>query len=79
MTDFEVWLNKSDFKIGDWLKADKNKIVYLKIAKKDETQSCILSLFYCFISTYIYIYIKKNTEEATEMAAKYLHNKRMCF
>ena len=37
---------------------------------------------YMYIYIYIYIYIQKNrrsTEEATEMAAKYLQNKKMCF
>ena len=38
---------------------------------------------YVYICIYIYItYIQKNrrsTEEATEMAAKYLQNKKMCF
>ena len=32
-----------------------------------------------FYFIYIYIYIKSCTEEATEMAAKYLLNKKMCF
>ena len=53
-----------------YFQADKNKVALLKIAKKHETQSRILSLFYfhifIYICIYIYIYIYKiELEKAT--------------
>ena len=39
----------------------------------------VLDFYFIYIYIYIYIYKKSCTEEATEMAAKYLLNKKMCF
>ena len=32
-----------------------------------------------YIYIYVYIYRERETEEATEIAAKYLLNKKLCF
>ena len=56
--------------------------VEMSVPEIETSNACTGIYIYIYIYIYVYIYIYIYiycTEEATEMAAKYLLNKKMCF